>query len=142
VREPGRTAGPFARDDKWRVVTSIRGRQIGWTEEKQQVAPLCFARDDKFNGPAHLGTGDRTIKNSNQPGFVCLRSLQRVEDEHSLKRSTYLYRIQQSPARRSSRNTLRSIDSLSTTNAPCSDSKDRATWSAQSSFTAPLHILG
>jgi hypothetical protein len=22
----------FARDDKWRVVTFIKGRQIGWTE--------------------------------------------------------------------------------------------------------------
>jgi hypothetical protein len=31
-----------ARDDKWRVVTFIRGRQIGWTEKKQRVPPLRF----------------------------------------------------------------------------------------------------
>jgi hypothetical protein len=28
---------------KWGVVTFIRGRQIGWTEKKQQVPPLRFA---------------------------------------------------------------------------------------------------
>jgi hypothetical protein len=26
--------------DKWKVVTFIRGRQIGWTEKKQQVPSL------------------------------------------------------------------------------------------------------
>ena len=33
----------YARDDKLRVVTFIKGRQIGWTEKKQQVPPLRFA---------------------------------------------------------------------------------------------------
>jgi hypothetical protein len=35
---------------KWRVVTFIRGRQIGWTEKKQQVPPLPlrFGRDDNL----------------------------------------------------------------------------------------------
>src|SRR5277367_5720933 len=46
-----------ARDDKWRVVTFIRGRQVGWTEKNQQVPPLRCApvprqargrRDDNF----------------------------------------------------------------------------------------------
>jgi hypothetical protein len=32
--------------------------------------------------------------NNNQPGFVCPSSLQRVEDEPSLKRSIYLHKIQ------------------------------------------------
>ena len=32
-----------ARDDKWRVVTFIRGRQIGWTEKEQRVPPLRCA---------------------------------------------------------------------------------------------------
>jgi hypothetical protein len=38
VREPGRTAGPSAAlgMTKGTVVTLIRGRQIGWTEKKQQ----------------------------------------------------------------------------------------------------------
>jgi hypothetical protein len=45
VRKPGRTAGPSTalrsgRDDKWWVVTFIRGRQIGWTEKTQQVPSL------------------------------------------------------------------------------------------------------
>jgi hypothetical protein len=31
-----------ARDDKWRVVTFSKGRQIGWTEKKQQVPPLRY----------------------------------------------------------------------------------------------------
>jgi hypothetical protein len=30
----------YARDDKWRVVTFIRGCQIGWTEKQQQVPRL------------------------------------------------------------------------------------------------------
>jgi hypothetical protein len=43
--EPGRTAGPSAAlgMTKGRAVTSIRGRQIGWTEKKQQV-PFDFAQ--------------------------------------------------------------------------------------------------
>jgi hypothetical protein len=59
VREPGRTAESLgcARDDKWRVVTLIRSHQIGWTEKKQQAAPLCCARDDKRGGCAHLSSG-------------------------------------------------------------------------------------
>jgi hypothetical protein len=36
------------RDDKWRVVTFIRGLQIGWTEKKPQVPPLRFGGDDNF----------------------------------------------------------------------------------------------
>jgi hypothetical protein len=32
-----------SRDDKWGVVTFMRGRQIGWTEKKQQVR-LDFAQ--------------------------------------------------------------------------------------------------
>ena len=32
-----------ARGDKWRAVTFIRGRQIGWTEKNQQV-PFDFAQ--------------------------------------------------------------------------------------------------
>jgi hypothetical protein len=32
-----------SRDDKWRVVTFMRDRQIGWTEKKQQV-PFDFAQ--------------------------------------------------------------------------------------------------
>jgi hypothetical protein len=50
VREPGRTADPSASlgMTKGRAVTFIRGRQIGWTEEKQQVPPLRFGRDDNF----------------------------------------------------------------------------------------------
>jgi hypothetical protein len=49
VREPGRTAGPSAAlgMTKGRVVTFIRGCQIGWTKKKQQVPPLRFGRDDK-----------------------------------------------------------------------------------------------
>jgi hypothetical protein len=46
-----RTSGPVhryvagypGRDDKRRVVTFIKTRQIGWTEQKQQVPPLRFA---------------------------------------------------------------------------------------------------
>ena len=43
--EPRRTAGPSAalrsgRDDKWWVVTFIKGRQIGWTEKTQQAPSL------------------------------------------------------------------------------------------------------
>jgi hypothetical protein len=30
----------YARDDKWRVVTFIRGCRIGWTEKQQQVPRL------------------------------------------------------------------------------------------------------
>jgi hypothetical protein len=30
----------YARDDKWGVVTLIRGCRIGWTEKKQQVPRL------------------------------------------------------------------------------------------------------
>ena len=63
-REPGRTrglvqcyvAGNPGRDDKWRVVTFIRGRQIGWIEKKQQVPPLRFA-----SVPRQAGTGGMTI---------------------------------------------------------------------------------
>jgi hypothetical protein len=45
VREPGRTADPSASlgMTKGRLVTFIRGRQIGGTEEKQQFPPLRFA---------------------------------------------------------------------------------------------------
>ena len=45
VWEPGRTADPSAAlgMTKGRVVTFIRGRQIGWTEKKQQV-PFDFAQ--------------------------------------------------------------------------------------------------
>jgi hypothetical protein len=48
VREPGRTAGPSAAlgMTKGRVVTLIRGCQIGWTKKKQQV-PLRCARMTK-----------------------------------------------------------------------------------------------
>ena len=58
VREPGRTADPSAAlgMTKGRVVTFIRGRQIGWTEKKQQVPPLRFALV-----PRHAGTGGMTI---------------------------------------------------------------------------------
>jgi hypothetical protein len=42
-----------SRDDKWRVVTFIRGRQIGWTEKKRH---LRFA-----SVPRHAGTGGMTI---------------------------------------------------------------------------------
>ncbi len=41
-----------SRDDKSRVVTFIRGRQIGWTEKKQQAPPL------RFGPPASRGRRD------------------------------------------------------------------------------------
>jgi len=53
--EPLSRKSGYARDDKWRVVTLIRGRQIGWTEKKQQIPALRSGstagqdrRDDKF----------------------------------------------------------------------------------------------
>jgi hypothetical protein len=54
VREPGRTADPSATlgMTKGRIVTFIRGRQIGWTEKKQS---LHFA-----SVPRHAGTGGMT----------------------------------------------------------------------------------
>jgi len=63
VREPGRTADPSAAlgMTKRRVVTFIRGRQIGWTEKKQQVSPLRFAPV-----PRRAGTGGMTILWENQ----------------------------------------------------------------------------
>jgi hypothetical protein len=35
--EPRSRKSGCARDDKWRVVTFIRDRQIGWTEKKRQL---------------------------------------------------------------------------------------------------------
>jgi hypothetical protein len=50
------TARRDRRDDKWRVVTFIRGRQVGWKEEKQRV-PLRSAGPPV---PRHAGTGGMT----------------------------------------------------------------------------------
>src|ERR1700742_3860979 len=53
-----------ARDDKWRVVTFIRGGQIGWTEKKEQVHPIHFALigmttlwENQRNGDLCAGAG-------------------------------------------------------------------------------------
>jgi hypothetical protein len=49
VREPGRTAGRSATlgMTKGRAVTFIRGRQIGWTEKKQQVHFASQSRENQ-----------------------------------------------------------------------------------------------
>jgi hypothetical protein len=59
-KQRGRKFG-CARDDKWRVVTFIKGRQIGWTEKKQQASvgmtitvkinKVTASQDDDSVGP-------------------------------------------------------------------------------------------
>jgi hypothetical protein len=52
-------AGIPGRDDKWGVVTFIRGRQIGWTEKKQQV-PFDFAQG-RLSTSLRFGRDDNSV---------------------------------------------------------------------------------